>query len=161
MIYELFNAFDIFDNYNKKIKILNIKLFDSTIQTNIKNILNALMRNALYNNINGPKELIIYLDGIIESMDNKYNKGTIPQRIKSLRDKKGEQFYEYYNDDYTKEPVLFEGQKVKHRKYIDPKVQIQEYQKNNELVSNNDQQVIDYKFNQTQNSNLQDTIVAE
>ena len=75
------------------------------------------MRNALYNNINGPDELIIYLDGIINSMKNDYVKGTIPININKLRIKNNEQFYEYYYDYYTEEVVLEEGQQIEKNYY--------------------------------------------
>jgi len=95
LIYKLFIGFN--DG-----KIVNIKLFSEKIQ--IQRIIKALMRNALYNNINGPDELIIYLDGIINSMKDIY--------INNLRIKNKEQFYEYYDNYYTKKVVLKEGQNV-------------------------------------------------
>jgi hypothetical protein len=104
-IYQLFYHIPNQTKLNININI-NIELIDPNAKELITNILNALMRNALYNNINGPEELIIYLDGIIESMDNKYKKGTIPERIKFLRDSKNEQFYDYYYNFYIEVPVL-------------------------------------------------------
>jgi hypothetical protein len=113
-IYQLFNHIP---NQTKLNININIELIDPNAKALITNILNALMRNALYNNINGPEELIIYLDGIIESMNDNSIKGTIPERIKSSRDTiperikssrdtKGEQFYDYYDNFYIKVPVL-------------------------------------------------------
>ena len=57
------NFYDFFINYLKK--------------KNTINILNVLLINALYNNINGPEELIYYIDKIINSIKH-------PDDIKSL-----------------------------------------------------------------------------
>jgi hypothetical protein len=64
-------------------------------------ILNALLINALYNNIDGPSELIIYLDGIIDSLNNSYVSKTITNKIINLRGKK-KQFFYYDINGYLK-----------------------------------------------------------
>ena len=68
--------------------IISFKTFNSNfIKKDTRNILYALLNNALYNNIDGPTELIIYLDGIINSLkdDDSYKPGTITSKIEILR----------------------------------------------------------------------------
>ena len=66
-------------------------------------VVNALLINAFYNNIDGPTELIIYLDGIIDSLkdDGSYKSGTITSKIKILRINKKDFFY-YNINGYLK-----------------------------------------------------------
>ena len=63
----------------------------------------SLLINAFYNNIDGPTELIIYLDGIIDSLkdDGSYKSGTITSKIKILRINKKDFFY-YNINGYLK-----------------------------------------------------------
>jgi tRNA A-37 threonylcarbamoyl transferase component Bud32 len=68
-----------------------------TKDRNTLNILNELLINALYNNIDGPDELIIYIDAIINSIE--YNKNTIIyELIKERRNNLEPKipFYHYY-----------------------------------------------------------------
>jgi len=95
--------------------------FNSEYNTNIFNqneyieqkktidaIINMLLINALYNNIDGPEELIIYLDGIINCLNNNYKLGYIKDKIYERRQKlekegiESKPYYNYYNDGYTK-----------------------------------------------------------
>jgi hypothetical protein len=76
-------------------------LFNNNYNINIKNILKELLINALYNNIDGPDELIIYIDAIINSIE--YNKNTIiykqiEERRNNLEPKIP--FYYYFADKY-------------------------------------------------------------
>ena len=59
------------------------------------NILNELVINALYNNIDGPEELIIYIDAIINSIKNT-SYYDIEKKIKVRRRNKEIPFYYYY-----------------------------------------------------------------
>jgi len=63
--------------------------------------LNELLINALYNNIDGPDELIIYIDAIIDSINNN-NYFFIYKKIKERRNnlKPKIPFYYYYHDKY-------------------------------------------------------------
>jgi tRNA A-37 threonylcarbamoyl transferase component Bud32 len=67
---------------------LFFKIFDSTIfnrgliNDNTIFILKELLKMALYNKINDPKELIIYLDGIINSINGTYKRGDITKKIR-------------------------------------------------------------------------------
>jgi len=68
-------------------------------------ILNELLINALYNNIDGPDELIIYIDAIINSIkNNNYNliSEEIKEKIKERRNNLEPKipFYYYYHDKY-------------------------------------------------------------
>jgi hypothetical protein len=91
--------------------------FNSEYNTNIFNqneyikqkktidaIINMLLINALYNNIDGPEELIIYLDGIINCLNNNYNPGDIKDKIYERRQKvekegiESKPYYNYYNE---------------------------------------------------------------
>jgi hypothetical protein len=78
-------------------KTFNLKYINKTTYI----ILNALLINALYNNIDGPSELIIYLDGIIDSLNNSYVSKTITNKIINLRGKK-KQFFYYDINGYLK-----------------------------------------------------------
>ena len=72
--------------YQLFFKINNSTSFNSKfIKKDTRNILYALLKDALYNNIDGPDELIIYLDGIINSLDGSYIKGQISQKIRDRR----------------------------------------------------------------------------
>ena len=64
-------------------------------------VVNALLINAFYNNIDGPTELIIYLDGIIDSLNGSYKPGTITSKIEILRKNKKDFFY-YNINSYLK-----------------------------------------------------------
>jgi len=76
----------------------NIDLNLNQDSNNLK-ILNELLINALYNNIDGPDELIIYIDAIINSIE--YNKNTIiNELIKKRRETQKIPFYYYYHDKY-------------------------------------------------------------
>ena len=61
--------------------------------------LNELLINALYNNIDGPEELIIYIDAIIKNINDK-NYFLISKNIKDRRIIKKIPFYYYYRDNY-------------------------------------------------------------
>jgi hypothetical protein len=61
--------------YQLFFKINNSTSFNSKfINKDTRNILYPLLKDALYNNIDGPDELIIYLDGIINSLGENYTK---------------------------------------------------------------------------------------
>jgi tRNA A-37 threonylcarbamoyl transferase component Bud32 len=81
--YPEIKPFNYYDNYNIK----------------IKNILKELLINALYNNIDGPEELIIYIDAIINSIKNNINT-IIYEQIEKRRKNKDIKFYYYYHDNY-------------------------------------------------------------
>ena len=71
---------------------------------NTFNILKELVINALYNNIDGPEELIIYLEEIINSINNA-SYYDIRKKIKVRRrnikeEEKKIQFYYYYFDNF-------------------------------------------------------------
>ena len=51
----------------------------------INAITKTLLINAIYNNIDGPEELIIYLDGIINCLNNNYESGSITTNIYKRR----------------------------------------------------------------------------
>jgi len=68
------------------LKINNSTSFNSKfIKKDTRNILYALLKDALYNNIDGPDELIIYLDGIINSLGENYIKGQTTEHIRNRR----------------------------------------------------------------------------
>ena len=72
--------------YQLFFKINNSTSFNSKfIKKDTRNILYALLKDALYNNIDGPDELIIYLDEIINSLDGSYIKGQITEKIRIRR----------------------------------------------------------------------------
>ena len=76
--------------------ILGFKTFNSKhIDKNTYKIVNALLINAFYNNIDGPAELIIYLEGIIDSLNGKYISENIVNKIFNLRN--GKKKYFFYN----------------------------------------------------------------
>ena len=92
-IYQLFincdSSLTTFNNKNKNINNFN----------NVKEILNSLLINALYNNIDGPEELIIYLEAIIKNISKeKTFILEIKDKIKKIRLKKKIKFY-YYDDN--------------------------------------------------------------
>jgi tRNA A-37 threonylcarbamoyl transferase component Bud32 len=67
---------------------------------NVKQILKTLIINALYNNIDGPQELIIYLDGIINTINNTYSNQYISTQIKKRRIEKDKKYIFYYDNEY-------------------------------------------------------------
>jgi hypothetical protein len=71
---------------------------------NVKEILNSLLINALYNNIDGPEELIIYLEAIIKniSIEKTFisDISEINNNIRIRREEKNIKFYYYYNNSY-------------------------------------------------------------
>jgi hypothetical protein len=82
---------------------LFIITFDIDLDQDSNNlkILNELLINALYNNIDGPDELIIYIDAIINSIKNN-NYNLISEKIKERRNNLEPKipFYYYYHDKY-------------------------------------------------------------
>jgi hypothetical protein len=82
---------------------LFIITFDLDLDQDSNNlkILNELLINALYNNIDGPDELIIYIDAIINSIKNN-NYNLISEKIKERRNNLEPKipFYYYYHDKY-------------------------------------------------------------
>jgi len=69
-------------------------------KNNIDTILNILLINALYNNIDGPEELIIYLDGIINCLNNN-DLGYIKNKIYERRQKKNKPYKMFYKEGYS------------------------------------------------------------
>ena len=69
------------------------------------NIINAILKmfliNALYNNIDGPEELIFYLEGIIQSLVGTYKKGDIKKKINERRTKLKIPYINYFIDGYS------------------------------------------------------------
>ena len=91
-IYLLFiNIYDNYTSFNSN----NIDNFN-----NLKKILTVLLINALYNNIDGPEELIIYLDGIINNINNTYTNQEISTKIKERRKLKEKKYFFYYENAY-------------------------------------------------------------
>ena len=99
------------------IYVLFIKIYKNTVpfnydfnkDPNTLIILNELLINALYNNIDGPEELIIYIEAIINSIIFNTNTNTIlykkieekiEDRIKDRRKIKEIPFYYYFADKY-------------------------------------------------------------
>jgi hypothetical protein len=113
-----FNYFDEIQPFNyfktsNNIKDYIINLYNAFIN-NTNNILNVLLINALYNNIDGPEELIIYLEAIINSIeyiDNKslYKEGYITNKIKDRRNNLELKipFYIYYDNHYKDSNYIY------------------------------------------------------
>ena len=82
--------------FNKIYSEINPFKYDLDNNPNTFIILNELVINALYNNIDGPEELIIYIEEIINSIKNDSN--NIKNKIKIRRRKKKIPFYYYFFD---------------------------------------------------------------
>ena len=79
---------------------------------NTLNILNELLINALYNNIDGPDELIIYIDAIINSIKKNSNY-LISEKIEERRNNLEPKipFYYYYHDKYIDSNYIYNNYK--------------------------------------------------
>ena len=77
LFFNFFNDIQPFNYLNTPYKNLYNYFINYFKKKNTINILNVLLINALYNNINGPEELIYYIDKIINSIKH-------PDDIKSL-----------------------------------------------------------------------------
>ena len=99
-IYELFNT------TTQKYYSFNQNEY-KTQQNTINIILDMLIINALYNNIDGPEELIYYLDGIINCLGNKYESGYIKNKIYERRTIKKIPYKMFYKEGYSE--VWVEG----------------------------------------------------
>ena len=86
----------LFDNIYSDI---NTFKYDFDKNPNTLNILKELLINALYNNIDGPEELIIYIDAIINSIKNGTNT-ILYKKIEDRRKIKEIPFYYYFADKY-------------------------------------------------------------
>ena len=94
--------YELFFNSEFNSNIFNQNQY-KTQQNTIDAIINMLLINAIYNNIDGPEELIIYLDGIINCLNNKYKPGDIKNKIYERRTKQKKPYYNYYNNGYSEE----------------------------------------------------------
>ena len=101
-IYELFYNYN---NKEAKHKHDFKNIFNSQYRKNnaVGQIIRMLLINALYNNIDGPEELIIYLDGIINSLNGTYKKGDVKKKINERRTKLEIPYINYYKSGYSEE----------------------------------------------------------
>jgi thiol-disulfide isomerase/thioredoxin len=74
--------------------------YNNDKKINVQQILKILLINALYNNIDGPEELIIYLEGIIDTINHKYSNQQISNKIKERRNLKDKIYIFYYSTEY-------------------------------------------------------------
>ena len=115
---------------------LFFKIFDSTtfnrelINDNTIFILKELLKMALYNKINDPKELIIYLDGIINSINGTYKRGDITKKI---RDKKISEEIKIRDEKLLKQNIILDKVYNKERTEED-KQNLCNYIKKNDFI---------------------------
>jgi hypothetical protein len=118
-IYELF--------FNNNSNNRNPNIFDPQYRKNnaIGPIIQMLLINAIYNNIDGPEELIIYLDGIINNLNGTYKKGDIKKEINKRRTNINKPYINYYYDGYSEELSEGEDPIIPYTQRYQPQPQLQ------------------------------------
>ena len=101
-----FNYFKTSNNFRDYI----INLYNSFKKNNTLKILNELLINALYNNIDGPEELIIYIEAIINSIKNS-TYTILYKKIEDRRKIKEILFYYYFSDKYIDSNYIYNNYK--------------------------------------------------
>ena len=91
--------YELFFNFNRH---PNPNIFNPQYREPVGLIIQMILINAIYNNIDGPEELIYYLDGIINSLNGSYKNGYIKKKIYERRLQKiNKPYINYYYNGYS------------------------------------------------------------